>query len=80
MIKITPMEFGQVRENNHVVTITYAEVPMPETDCEKIEIEKPDMKVCLVFPKKTEEEAEIHKDVKAILSGALREQMKHKLH
>lgn len=53
---------------------------MAMSDYNKIEIEKPEMKICLLFPSKTEEDAEIRKDIKAILAGALREQVEHRTH
>lgn len=53
---------------------------MAMSDYNKIETEKSGMKICFLFPSKTEENAEIHKDIKAILSGALREQMEHRTH
>lgn len=54
---------------------------MPERDYKKIEIEKQDMKISLIFPIKAEkEEAEIRRDVNTILSGTLREQMRQRIY
>lgn len=53
---------------------------MQNLDYDKIETEKENFKICFLFPSKTEENAEIRKDIKAILAGALREQVEHRTH
>ncbi len=53
---------------------------MENLDYNKIEIEKSDIKICLLFPSKTEENDEVRKDIRAILAGALREQVEHRTH
>lgn len=53
---------------------------MPMPDYKKIEIEKSGVKICFLFPSKTEENTEIRKDIKAILAGALREQVEYRTH
>ena len=71
----------EAKNQNKIETkVIHMGVAMPEKKYNKIEIEKPEMKISLLFPSKTEESEEIHKDIKAILSGALREQMEHRTH
>lgn len=80
MSTIMKSESGQIIRNTFSINILYQEATMPESDFDKIEIQKKDMKISLLFPMKTEKEAAIGKDVKAILSGALQEQMQRKIH
>lgn len=75
-----PKELELKNRNNNRTKVIHMEVVMPEKNYNKIEIEKPEMKISLLFPSKTEESEEIHKEIKAILSGALREQMEHRTH
>ncbi len=58
----------------------HTEELMPVSDYKKVEIEKSGMKICFLFPSKTEENTEIRKDIKAILAGALREQVEFRTH
>lgn len=80
MSTIMKSESGQIIRNTFSINILYQEATMPESDFDKIEIQKKDMKISLLFPMKTEKEAAIKKDIKAILSGALQEQMQRKIH
>lgn len=66
--------------NTYEAKAIHMEELMPVPDYKKIEIEKSGMKICFLFPSKTEENTEIRKDIKAILSGALREQVERRTH
>lgn len=66
--------------NTYGTNVIHMEEIMSMPDYNKIEIEKSEMKISLLFPSKTEEDAEIRKDIKAILAGALREQVEHRTH
>ncbi len=48
---------------------------MNETDYERVEFEKDGMKICLEFPKETNESGMIARDIQAILNSELREKL-----
>lgn len=71
----------EAKNQNKIETkVIHTGAVMSENKYNKIEIEKTDMKISLFFPSKAEEDAEIRKDIKAILSGALREQVERRTH
>lgn len=62
--------------NTDSVKVIPMERIMYHSKYDKIEIDRPDMKISMEFPQKTDREAEIVKDVKAILNGELRERLR----
>lgn len=72
--------FMETFPHTFVIESECPEAAMFDSDCETIEIQKQDIKISMIFPAKTNKEEDIRKDIKAILSNALREQVTCKLH
>lgn len=80
------MRTATVSECNEASVHTYIPrgydmgMPMQNPDYNKIDMYRDGVKICLVFPSKTEEEEEtIKNDVKNILTSALQEQLQMRM-
>lgn len=77
---ITELECSKGTAHTYIPRDYDTGLPMQKSDYDQIDMYRDGVKICLVFPSKTEEEEKMIKnDVKNILTNALKEQLQMKM-